>query len=305
VGPARARTRRRPHWWVLAVLLAGLTVYALAVPGDPAGGGPAAPAPPHADQLAVHFLDVGQGDATLLIAPDAAVLIDTGRHDADDVVGHLRRLGVSRLDVVAVTHPHADHLGQFDRVLDTFDVAEVWWSGATHTTRTFERALDALERSGAAYEEPRAGDRTAVGSLEVAVLHPTELTGDLHGDSLVLRVSFGEVAILFTGDAEAEVEDLLVDRLGAQLRSTVYQVGHHGSTTSSTPAFLDAVAPEVAVYSAGAGNAYGHPHDEVVRRLVDAGVTTYGTDVHGTVTLTTDGTDSEIRTEHAEAPLAR
>jgi competence protein ComEC len=303
VGHASARSRRRPHWWVLAVLMVGLGLYAVAAPGDPAGGGPALPA--EVDGLAVHFLDVGQGDATLLLAPEAAMLVDTGRHDADDLVPHLRRLGVERLDVVAVTHPHADHLGQLDRVLDAFDVGEVWWSGTTHTTRTFERALAAVERSDAAYEEPRAYAETMVGPLVVQVLHPEELVDDPHGDSLVLRVRFGEISFLFTGDAEAAVEERMVQRFGDDLASTVYQVGHHGSSTSTSPAFLAAVSPTVAVYSAGVDNAYGHPHAEVVEELVAAGVDLYGTDVHGTVTVTSDGTAYEIHPEHAEVPLDR
>jgi competence protein ComEC len=306
VGHASARSRRRPHWWVLTVLLVGLGLYAVAAPGDPAGGGPALPAA-EVDGLAVHFLDVGQGDATLLLAPDAVMLIDTGRHDAEDLVPHLRRLGVERLDVVAVTHPHADHLGQFDLVLDTFEVGEVWWSGATHTTRTFERALAAVERSDAAYEEPRAGAETTVGSLHVQVLHPEELVDDPHGDSLVLRVRFGEISFLFTGDAEAAVEERMVQRFGDGLASTVYQVGHHGSSTSTSPAFLAAVSPTVAVYSAGADNPYGHPHAEVVEELVQAGVDLYGTDVHGTIAVTVprQGTSYEIHPQHAEAPVDR
>jgi competence protein ComEC len=296
----RPPSRRRLHWPLLGLLLLGLVAYAAWAPGDPAGGGPAVPP----DGLAVRFLDVGQGDATLLTAPGATMLIDTGRHDRDDLVPLLRAAGVSALDVVAVTHPHADHLGQFDRVLDALDVAEVWWPGTTHSTRTFERALDALERSDAAYEEPRAGDRTTVGPLQVEVLHPETLSGgDLHADMLVLRVVYGEVSFLFTGDAERDVEEALVRRLGPSLASTVYQVGHHGSATSTTPPLLAAVSPAIAVYSAGAGNAYGHPHREVVSRLLDAGVDLYGTDVHGTITITTDGADVEVDLERRGAPL--
>ncbi|MDP9071338.1 MAG: MBL fold metallo-hydrolase, partial [Actinomycetota bacterium] len=135
-------------------------------------GTPAPPPAPPAGELAVHFLDVGQGDATVVVAPDATMLIDTGRQDGGDVVAALQDLGVSRIDVVAITHPHADHIGQLDDVLGAVDVDEVWMSGTVSTSQTFEEAISAVEASDAAYEEPRAGAHTTVGSLAVDVVHP-------------------------------------------------------------------------------------------------------------------------------------
>ena len=245
------------------------------------------------------FLDVGQGDATLLQAPDVAVLIDAGRHDRSDVTGHLADLGVDALDLVVITHPHADHLGQFDTVVDAVDVAEVWWSGAEHTTQTFDRALDALEASDAAYEEPRAGDTTSVGPLDIHIVNPPHDANfnDLHDSGLGLRVSFGDVGVLFTGDIEASTEQRMLASDADWLVADIYQVGHHGSSTSTTQGFLEAVDPAVAVYSAGADNQYGHPHGEVVDRLEGYGVEVYGTDAHGTVTVTSDGQDWHVATE--------
>jgi competence protein ComEC len=265
-------------------------------------GATGARGPPVSGELRVTFLDVGQGDATLLQAPDATILIDTGRHDRSDVVPALRALGVDAIDVVAITHGHADHIGQLDRVLAAFPVAEVWMSGTPHTTRTFERALAAIEASNASYEEPRAGQTTTVGSLLVEVLNPARLTFDLHQDSLSMRITYGSVSFLFTGDAEARTEAEIVARHPGQLAAHIYQAGHHGSRTSTTPAFLAAVSPAVAVYSAGAGNQYGHPHPEVVQRLTAAGVEVYGTDAHGSVTVTTDGTTWRVETARAGAP---
>ncbi|MGH2428590.1 MAG: MBL fold metallo-hydrolase [Candidatus Limnocylindria bacterium] len=250
----------------------------------------------------MHFLDVGQGDATLLVAPDATLLIDAGRHDRNDVVPLLTAAGVTELDVVAITHGHADHIGQLDSVLDSLAVAEVWMPGTSHTTQTFSRALSAIERSDAAYEEPRAGQTTTVGSLTVQVLHPASLSGDIDTDMLTLRVSYGSVSFLFTGDAEADVEAAIVSRHGSGLASTVYQVGHHGSNTSTSAEFLAAVRPQVAVYSASAGNQYGHPHDEVVTRLAGAGIDIYGTPTHGTVIVRTDGTTYSVATSRS-APV--
>ena len=285
----------------LVALFLAVTTVALGCtpsPSAPAERSAATPTPAAAPgstptgtpgELSVHFLDVGQGDATVVVAPDATMLVDAGRQDGGDVVAYLQDLGVSRIDVVAITHPHADHIGQLDDVLAAVDVEEVWMSGTVSTSETFEEAVSAIEASDAAYEEPRARDDTVVGSLMVDVVHPVELTGEAHPDSLSMRVSYGSVSFLFTGDAEAPTEAEMVAREPGTLAATVYQVGHHGSSTSTSPALLAAVDPEVAVYSAGAGNSYGHPGADVLERLAGAGVAVYGTDTHGSVTVTSDG----------------
>lgn len=262
-------------------------------PRDDASG----PTPPGGGELEVHFIDAGQGDATLFLAPDATVLVDAGRHTATDVVDYLEDKGVSTIDVVAITHPHADHIGQFAAVLERFAVAEVWWSPTTHTTETFASAVTALERSDAAFEEPVESDTADVGSLRFEFVNPPAggTDGDLHDNGLAFRVTYGGVAFLFTGDAETETEQRIV-AAHPDLRAAVYQVGHHGSSSSSSQALLDAVTPEVAIYSAGRDNTYGHPHPEVIDRLHDAGVEVYGTDEHGTVIVTTGGTDVHITT---------
>jgi competence protein ComEC len=278
------------------------------VPSTPAGepaGQSAAPvvATPAAGELRAHFLDVGQGDATVVVAPDATMLIDTGRHDSDDVVTALDSLAVTHLDVVAITHPHADHIGQLDEVLANVTVDEVWMSGTPATTQTFEEAIAAVEASGVAYEEPRAGDTTTVGSLLVEIVHPRQLTGEAHPDSLAMRVTYGSVSFLFTGDAELTSEAEMLARGPEAVAATVYQLGHHGSATSTSPEFLAAVAPEVGVYSAGEDNPYGHPDPDVLARLAGAGVEVYGTDVHGTVTVATDGDTYAVTTARAGGAL--
>ncbi len=249
--------------------------------------------------LTIHMFDVGQGDAMLLTHPAVTMLIDTGRFDRTDVVPLLRRHGVERIDLLVVTHPHADHIGQFDRVMQAFSVDEVWWSGSTTTTRTFERAVAALEASTARYEEPRAGAATTVGPLGIEVLHPAvgDSLRDLNDASIALRITFGDFRIVTTGDAERAAEARMVARFSDRLPADVLRLGHHGSSTSTTPDFLAAVAPSVAMYSAGANNQYGHPHDEVLARLDRAGVTVYGTATNGTVTIVTDGTGFDVRTE--------
>ncbi len=235
----------------------------------------------------------------LLQHPDVTLLVDTGRFDRRDVVPLLERFGVRRIDLLVVTHPHADHVGQFDRVMEAFDVAEVWWSGSTSTSRTFERAVAALEASDARYEEPRAGAVTTVGPLTIDVLHPAagDSLRDLNDASISLRITYGDFRMVTTGDAERTAEARMVARYPDRLRADVLRLGHHGSRTSTTPEFLAAVSPSVAIYSAGVGNQYGHPHDEVVDRVRAAGIELYGTASRGTVTIVTDGRGFEVRAE--------
>jgi competence protein ComEC len=251
-----------------------------------------------------YFFDVGQGDATLLAGPDYTIVIDAGRHDRQDVVPHLREAGVESIDLLIGTHPHADHIGQFPRILEAFPVVEVWMSGEPHNSRTFERALDAILSSGAAYHEPRAGEAYRIGSARVDVLNPVQLSGNLHASSVSVRIAFGNVAFLFTGDAEVETERAMIER-GHVLAAQILHLGHHGSRTSSAVEFLQAVGPEVAVYSAGSGNSYGHPHDEVVQRIARMGIGLYGTDQHGTIRVITDGSSYRVAAERGAVVATR
>lgn len=251
-----------------------------------------------AGEMTIHYIDVGQGDATLLEGPNFTILIDAGRHDRNDVVPYLNKVGVTQLDLVIGTHPHADHIGQLDKVLNTFPVTEVWMSGDPHTSRTYERALDAILDSGANYIEPRSGESYTIGSLELAVVNPPDLSGGLNDNSIAIRVQYGDLAFLFTGDAEKTNEQKMV-RSGENLQADIYHVGHHGSSTSNTQAFLNRVQPDIAIYSAGVDNSYGHPHHEVIQRLKDMKITIYGTDTHGTIKVTTDGSTYTIATERS------
>ncbi len=301
------------HWakWTIAALLLGLAGCEpeyqsgppLALPHRPLeeSSAPApAPGPTPEGTLTVHFFDVGQGDATLLAGPDFTILVDAGRHDRNDVVPHLRNAGVESIDLLVGTHPHADHIGQFARVFEAFAVDEVWMSGDRHTSRTFERAMDAILESDAGYHEPRAGEVFNIGSARVEVVHPRTLTGNLNHGSIAVRIVFGSVVFLLTGDAEMEAELEMLER-GHPLGARIMKLGHHGSKTSSTESFVHAVAPEVAVYSAGAGNSYGHPHQEVVDRLAQMGIAVYGTDRHGTIQVITDGSTYSVEPERHDA----
>jgi len=259
--------------------------------------------PPDAlEEARVYFFDVGQADATLFLGQGFAVLIDAGDHRRSDVVPHLISVGVVEIDLLIGTHPHADHIGQFPQVLDSFTVGEVWMSGDLHTTVTFQRAVDAIMDSGAAYHEPRAGEVFEFGTLLIEVINPYELTGDFHEGSISVRITYGEVSFVFTGDAETHTEQAMIDR-GHDLSAQVLHLGHHGSSTSSGSVFLEAISPDIAVYSAGKDNRYGHPHEEVVERLAAMGIPLYGTDIHGTVVIITDGVTYSVETEYAVPAL--
>lgn len=251
--------------------------------------------------LTVHYIDAGQGDATLLTFADDdeeyAILYDTGDWQGSEVVPYLQNAGIEALDIVMISHPHADHIGQLADVLDEFSVGEVWMTGNTATSGVYERAAEAVLDSDADYDEPIAGDVFDIGPLTVDVLHPTnELTGGLNEDSLSVLFTYGEIEFLFTGDAYVEQEQAMLSRTD-NLSADFLQLGHHGSNTSSGEQFIQAVAPTYAIYSAGDGNSYGHPHQEVLDRLNSIDAKIYGTDVHGNIIVTTDGNEVEISTE--------
>lgn len=248
--------------------------------------------------LTVYFFDVDQGDSTLFLGDGFSILVDAGRHDRDDVVPYLKAVGVETIDLFIGTHPHADHIGQCESVLKSFYVKEVWLSGDVHPTRTFERCIDAILESDADYVEPRAGDTFDFGTATIEVIHPEQLTGHLNNGSIGIRLAFGNVVFLLTGDAEREAEEAMLRR-GHNLQAHVLHVGHHGSKTSSTTSFLAAVNPDVAIYSAGRDNPYGHPHPETIRQFSILDTVLYGTDVHGTIKIVSDGLHYEVSTAHA------
>ncbi len=256
-------------------------------------------APAFGELLEVHFIDVGQGAAVLLRTNDAAVLVDAGRDGT--AAAYLASIGVGSLDLAVATHAHADHIGGFEPLFRTLAVRRLWYNGQTHTTRTFERFIDAVLDSAAAYHEPSRGEQIEFDDLVITVLHPrgsaADYSGHLHDMNIVLRAEYGGFSVLLTGDAEVAAE-LEIIRSGMGIASTVLKLGHHGSRTSSSLQFLQAVSPRIVVYQAAADNPYGHPHDEVIVRARDVvGAAVYGTARHGTVTIVTDGTSYRVTTD--------
>lgn len=251
------------------------------------------------DELKIHYIDANQADATLFEYKDGdtsyTILYDTGDWNRNDVVNYLDQQEVSFIDLLIISHPHADHDGQLVDIMNAYDVGEVWLSGNTNTSQTFQRGLEAVLDSDADYHEPRAGETYDIGPLEIEILHPESLTGNLNEDSISLLFTYGDKRFIFTGDAYQNEERLMMKRTDVQ--ADIIQLGHHGSNTSSDPTFIKAVDPDVAIYSAGENNSYGHPHPDVVSFIQGAGITLYGTDVHGTILITTDGKEYSVSTK--------
>jgi beta-lactamase superfamily II metal-dependent hydrolase len=244
----------------------------------------AAPAEP----TQVHVIDVGQGDAVLLVQDGQYALIDAGTEDCETaLLSYLDQLGVKELQLLVMTHPHADHIGSMDAVLRHVKVDRLWMpdleKAATYpASGALERVISAAEDTDVTVAVPAAGDTCALGSGTITVLG-TGLAGDnLNNLSLATMFTAGEFRFLDTGDGEKEVEQALLDS-GADLSAAVFKAAHHGSRTSNTLAFLQAVRPRAVLISCGLNNDYGHPHPEALEHFAAVGARAYRTDQQGTL----------------------
>ena len=269
----------------------------------------AATVPP---QLVITFLDVGQGDSIVVQAPSGrTMLVDGGGEVEGHMTGYdvgarrlvpaLRRLHLRTIDIMLLSHPHEDHVGGLIAALQNFPVGLVLDSGFEHPAPSYPRFLRLVEAQQIPYRLARRGQRLDLGDgAAAAVLNPRDplivgSSSDVHANSVVARLAYGATSVLLTGDIEALTEAILLGD-GTDLHSTVLKVAHHGSATSSTPVFLDAVAPQVAVISVGAMNPFGHPHRATLEALQAVGAAVYRTDVHGAVTVASDGVQVWVRT---------
>ena len=254
-----------------------------------------------ADGLAVYFLDVGQADSALVVCDGAAMLIDGGNvADAQYVVSALAQRGVTALQAVVATHCDEDHCGGLAGVLAKYPAERVLCSVTEYDTKAFTDFVKYADVQGRAIEQPQPGEHWTLGGAAVTVLGPLRDYEDNNENSVVLRIDYGETSFLFTGDIGLEAEDELVES-GADLSATVLKVAHHGSRGSSGYVFLRAAAPQYGVISVSADNSYGHPTEQALSRLRDAGVQLYRTDLQGTVTAVSDGKTVTFTTERAAA----
>ena len=249
--------------------------------------------------LTIHYIDVGQADATLFTFDEHAILFDTGDWKRNDTIDYLEQMGITDLDLIIISHPDADHIGQLPEIIDTFHVEEVWMSGNESSSQVFQRSIESILNHDINYHEPQVGESFAIGDLEMVVVYPLNKTGQTNEESLSVFFTYGSHHFLFTGDADSKAESEML-QINENLRADVLHIGHHGSNTSSGQSFIHAVKPKIAIISVGADNSYGHPHPDVLKRLENAGIRIYRTDLHGTIQLTTDGNNYSIKTVKAK-----
>lgn len=249
--------------------------------------------------VSVHFIDVGQGDCELIRVGDQSILIDAGENDkGNTVVDYLNKQGIEKIDLFIGTHPHSDHIGGMDTVINRMEVGEVLMpelpDSLIPTTKTYTDVLTAIADKNLPVTAAEPGQVYTFGDATLEILGPLRNYDDLNDMSVVAKLTYGSTTFLFGGDMEKEVED---DLLGAKadVRADVLKLSHHGSKTSNSKAFLDAVGADTYAICVGAGNSYGHPHDQVLNRI--SGKQVYRTDLNGDIVIGTDGANLTVQTE--------
>ena len=248
-------------------------------------------------EVQFHFIDVGQGDAALIRTEVGDILIDAGtNYSEDELKAYLDSMGVKDLEYAVFTHPHEDHIGGADMVLNTYNVKRVILPDATATTKTFERMMDAIEAEKCEVIESAPDYEFYVGELRCTILAPISTSyTETNNYSVVIRADYGETSVLFTGDAEVDSEAEMLERYRFKglLDCDLLKSGHHGSNTSSSQEFLDAVTPAFAVISVGEGNTYDHPKQVTLAKYDAMNIQYFRTDKEGSIVFTSTGGEPE------------
>lgn len=290
------RKKRLPSLLVIAILIIGALLYRYF--GDDLGIGVERQTEVVDGTIELYVIDVGQADAILIKAEEGNILFDSGDLDTKyELIDYLEKVGVSEIEYAIFTHPHADHIGGADVVLESFDVHNVIMPVVNEkdvpTTKVYERLIEAIEADETINVIAAVPDAEySVGEVKMKILAPnSDDYSDLNNYSVVVRVDFGSTSFMLTGDAEdVSEEEMLVRYPASELKCTFYKAAHHGASESNTARFLNAVKPEIIAVSCGEGNSYGHPHAEAMARFEDTGATIYRTDLLGTLKFTSDGT---------------
>jgi len=255
-----------------------------------------------AQNLKIHFIDVGQGDSILIEEAGGKNILVDGGDRADKttaaIINYLKNQKVEKLDYIISTHPHADHIGGLVDIIDSFEVGTVLDSGKIHTSKTYENYLIKIDQENIDFKTPRQGDKIKIGESELIFLHPDHKLEnyDLNNSSLVFVLKFGEQNFLFTGDIEEKVErELLAEN--PKLKVNLIKVPHHGSKTSSSVNWIKNLDPDLAVIQVGTANQYGHPASDVVELYQKLDARVFRNDLNGNIVVTTDGRNYTVRVD--------
>ncbi|MGV2786157.1 MBL fold metallo-hydrolase [Clostridium perfringens] len=247
--------------------------------------------------MSVTYLNVGQGDSELIQVNGINMLIDDGTNaGANDLVKDLKNRGIKTIDIAIATHPHEDHIGGMDEVLENFDVKSFYAPKVAHTTKTYENMLKAVKNEGLKIKQIKEGTKIDLGKdTEVQVYSPVKSQyEELNNYSPVMKISYGQNSFMFTGDAESLVEKEILNE-NKDLKADVLKLGHHGSHSSTSEEFLKAVDPSIAIVSCAKDNKYGHPHKETMSNLKKAGITVYETFRDGDITISSNGKKLDVK----------
>lgn len=248
--------------------------------------------------FAVCYIDVGQGDCSLIQCGGEYMLIDSGQEEYVGVVfDYIEMFGVCSFKYVVVTHPHSDHIGGMHKILSEKTVEYIIMSDVANEIKEYEMMTDAIENKNLSVLEPCPGDVYPLGQGFFTILAPASVRyEELNNYSVVLKFDYMETSFLFTGDCEKESENEILSS-GYDIESDVIKIAHHGSSTSSDRAFFNRVRPQIAVIQVGEDNEYGHPHTEVLELIGEYCMQCYRTDKQGTIIIVSDGTCLRILTE--------
>ena len=245
--------------------------------------------------LEVYYFDVGQADSILIRENDNNILIDAGNNeDGEKLVDYLKNdLNIEKFNMVVGTHPHEDHIGGLDNIIDSFDIDTILMPNATSTSKTFESVLDSIEKKDYKITVPKINEEFNYNNIKLKVLYTGTDEKDLNNTSIVLKLTYQNNKFLFMGDATSKVEKKL---LNEDIKSDVLKIGHHGSEYSTTNNFLDKVNPQYAIIEVGKNNTYKHPKEITLDKLNKKNIKIYRTDIDGTIKVTSDGNNLKFET---------
>lgn len=254
--------------------------------------------------FAVYYLDAGQSDCSIIMCDDRVMMIDAGTYDQLETIREaLRSLNISTIDYMVITHQHDDHMGSAAAIIQNYDVKNIIMPRLSEvnmvTTYAYEELLTSISERNVNAIAAEPGYHFNIGAADIDIFSPSQQDKNINNMSVVLKVIFGNTSFLFQGDAEKKIENALL-KTDYDLSADVIKVGHHGSKTSSTAKYIQAVAPKAAIISCGADNSYGHPHSETLETLENADVDVYITSFIGDITAVSDGNKITITSEKSE-----